>query len=503
MHDDHSMTTPFASHLSEYVTTAKSFYCMPGHKQGLGAPPLLKELWGEQVFAYDITEVKGSDVLAYPRTSIKEAQKVAADIMGAHRSWFLVNGSSVGIHAVLGALVKPGQKVLVHRQCHKALLFGLVYSGAIPVYLEPVQNLPEYAYGSVDLQKVDELLTQHDIKMVMVTSPNYYGLALNIAAISSICRTHSVPLFVDEAHGTHFSFHEGFPHPALKQGADFVVQSMHKTLGGLYQSALVHSAGTYSQYEDKIARMLSMLQTTSPSALMIMSIDAALDEANRTGRELYGQMLAMLESLRYELNTSNFQVIIPPPGVMSAGNFVAYDQMKLLFMAVSEDFFNLMKLKVILSEQYGIEIELADENHMLLTLSLADAIDLDQTRENLIYFSETLERLVDRGFGLIDEPDDFEDPRELPEFFLTPRDAFYAEKKRMKLSESVSEVSGNMVCIYPPGFPQIIPGEMIHEAVIHQIYHDFHLGFTIVGVDEEDGELYIDVIEESFPRLES
>ncbi len=495
MHDDQNIT-PFATHLSEYVTNAKSFYCMPGHKQGKGAPALLKELWGEQVFEYDITEVKGSDVLAYPRTSIKVAQEAAARIMGAHRSWYLVNGSSVGIHAILGALVKPGEKVLVHRQCHKALLFGLVYSGAIPVYLEPVPDLPEYAYGSVDLEKVESLLNTHDIKMAMVTSPNYYGLALDVKALSAICHAHNVPLFVDEAHGTHFSFHDGFPTPALRQGADFAVQSMHKTLGGLYQSALVHSAGTFPQYEDKIANMLSMLQTTSPSALMIMSVDAALDEANRFGRDMYGKMLEMLKSLRKELITTNFKLITPPDGIMEKGNFIGFDAMKLLFMAVSEDYLNLMKLKVILSEQYGIEIELADENHMLLTLSLADAKDVEETREDLIYFSETLERLVDRGFGLIEEPDDWEDPKELPEFFLTPRDAFYAEKKRITLWEAAGEVSGNMVCIYPPGFPQIIPGEKIHEAVIHQIYHDYELGFTIVGVHEEDHELYIDVIEE-------
>ncbi len=468
---------------------------MPGHKQGVGAPALLKELWGEKVFEYDITEVKGSDVLAYPRTSIKEAQELASEVMGANRSWYLVNGSSVGIHAVLGALIKPGEKVLVHRQCHKAVLFGLVYSGAIPIYLEPVQNLPEYAYGSVDLEKVKHHLERHDIRLVMVTSPNYYGISLDLQKLSEICHGHDVPLFVDEAHGTHFSFHEKFPQQALSQGADFVVQSMHKTLGGLYQSALLHSSGTYPRFEDRISRMLSMLQTTSPSALMIMSIDAALDEANRSGREMYGQLLEMLITLRSELNTKNFTVITPPESVLQAGNFSSSDPMKLIFMAVGEQYLNLMKLKVILSEQYGIEIELSDENHMLLTLSLADAKDIEGTREKLIYFSEILERLVDRGFGIIDEPDDFEDPRELPEFELTPRDAYYAEKKRMILSDAVGLVSGNMVCIYPPGFPQIIPGERIHEAVIHQIYHDYNLGFTVVGIEEENGELMIDIIE--------
>jgi arginine decarboxylase len=188
---------------------------MPGHKQGKGAPEFLKQIWGDKVFSYDITEVSKSDVLAFPKKGLKFAQERASKIMGAQRTWFLVNGSSVGIHAILGALVKPGEKVLVHRECHKAVLMGLVFSGAVPIYLEPVPNLPEYAYGSVYLGKVEELLSQHDIKLVMVTSPNYFGISLDIAAMAEICHKHDTPLFVDEAHGTHFAFHPDLPSSAL------------------------------------------------------------------------------------------------------------------------------------------------------------------------------------------------------------------------------------------------------------------------------------------------
>lgn len=186
---------PFASELTSYVKDEKTFYCMPGHKQGKGAPSFLKEIWGDKVFKYDITEVSKSDVLAYPKNKIKTAQEKAAHIMGSKRAWYLVNGSSAGIHAVIGGVVKPGEKVLVHRECHKAVLMGLIFSGAVPIYLEPVANLPEYAYGSVDLLKVEELLKAHDIKLMLVTSPNYYGVSLDIPPLSELCHRYNTQLF--------------------------------------------------------------------------------------------------------------------------------------------------------------------------------------------------------------------------------------------------------------------------------------------------------------------
>lgn len=496
MQDEQNTKNPFASELCDYVQDRKTFYCMPGHKQGKGAPAFLKKAWGEKVFSYDITEVRRSDVLAYPKKELKYAQERAADIMGAARTWFLVNGSSAGIHAILGAIVKPGEKVLVHRECHKAVLMGLVFSGAVPIYLEPVPNLPEYAYGSVDLQKVEELLEKHDIKLVLVTSPNYYGISLDVAAIAKICHDHDALLFVDEAHGTHFTFHDNFPMQALRAGADYVVQSMHKTLGGLYQTALLHSAGTSEFFDERVDQMLSMLQSTSPSALFLMSIDAALEEVHQKGEELYGGLIEMLEALRGQLNTSKFGVVVPPEGVLSAGNFSGFDPCKIIFRSISMDEVNLIHIKAALSDSYGIEIELAGEDHMLLTLSMADAVDLERTKKNLIHFAKTIDKLFTDGIGYVEEQDEFVDHRELPIFELTPRDAFYAKKRTQQISEAEHLISASMVCIYPPGYPLIIPGERIHEAAIHKIYHDFAKGFTIIGITEDAGELFIDVIDE-------
>jgi arginine/lysine/ornithine decarboxylase len=501
MHDEQNKNNPFASELREYVKESKTFYCMPGHKQGKGAPEFLKRIWGEKVFSYDLTEVSGSDVLAFPKKELLYAQQRAAAIMGAARTWFLVNGSSVGIHAILGAIIKPGEKVLVHRECHKAVLMGLIFSGAVPIYLEPVPNLPEYAYGSVYMQKIEELLTLHDIKLVMVTSPNYFGISLDISAISEICHEHDAALFVDEAHGTHFSFHQDFPSPALRSGADYTVQSMHKTVGGLYQTALLHSAGTNELADERIDLMLSLLQSTSPSALFLMSIDAALSEAHEIGRKRYSDLLEMLETLRSQLNTSEFIVVEPPEGVLMAGGFSAFDPCKIIFRSANREEINLIRIKDILSDSHGIEIELAGEKHLLLTLTMADAIDLETTRDNLMYFSKTIEQLVKDGFGEVTEKDDFVDTRELPIFELTPRDAYYAPKKQMLLSESEYAISASLVCIYPPGFPLIIPGERINDAAIHKLYHDHGLGFTIIGISEIEDELYIDVIEEKGQHL--
>ncbi|NCB02298.1 MAG: aminotransferase class I/II-fold pyridoxal phosphate-dependent enzyme [Spirochaetia bacterium] len=496
MQDEENRKNPFASELTEYVQERKTFYCMPGHKQGKGAPSFLKKIWGDKVFGYDITEVSKSDVLAYPKKELKLAQERASSIMGAKRSWFLVNGSSVGIHAILGGLVDPGQKVLVHRECHKAVLMGLVFSGAVPIYLEPTPNLPEYAYGSIDLIKVEELLKAHDIKLVLVTSPNYYGISLDIPPLSELCHKYNASLFVDEAHGTHFSFHPDFPTPALKCGADYVVQSMHKTLGGLYQTALLHSASRNKRDDERVDLMLAMLQSTSPSALFLMSIDAALTETYEHGKKTYSLLLEMIETVRPMLNSEHFIVIEPSEGVLDAGGFIGFDQCKVIFAAAGPDERNLIKIKDKLSKEHGIEIELAGEKHLLLTLSLADADDIEQTRENLIYFSDTIEQMATDGVGEILEEDEYVDIRELPIFELTPRDAFYTSKKVMRLSEAEYALSSSMVCIYPPGYPLIIPGERINEAAIHKIYHDHRFGFTIIGITEKDGELYIDVIDE-------
>ncbi len=496
MQDEENRKNPFASELSEYVQERKTFYCMPGHKQGKGSPSLLKKIWGTDVFKYDITEVSKSDVLAYPKKELKTAQNRAASIMGAAKSWFLVNGSSAGIHAVLGGLVEPGQKVLVHRECHKAVLMGLVFSGAVPIYLEPVPNLPEYAYGSVDLDKVEELLQAHDIKLVLVTSPNYYGISLDIPPLSELCHKYHTSLFVDEAHGTHFSFHPDFPTPALACGADYVVQSMHKTLGGLYQTALLHSASRNERDDERVDHMLAMLQSTSPSALFLMSIDAALTETNEIGMNTYSRLLEMIETIRPMLNTENFRVVEPSEGVLDAGGFIGFDQCKIIFRSAGPDERNLIQIKEKLSQEHGIEIELAGEKHLLLTLSIADAANLEQTRENLIYFSSTLEKMAKDGIGQILIKDEYVDHRELPIFELTPRDAFYTSKKVLQISEAEHALSASMVCIYPPGYPLIIPGERINEAAIHKIYHDHRFGFTIIGISEEDGELFIDVIDE-------
>ncbi len=487
---------PFASELTSYVEDEKTFYCMPGHKQGKGAPSLLKEIWGDKVFKYDITEVSKSDVLAYPTYKIKTAQENASTIMGSKRSWFLVNGSSVGIHAVIGGIVKPGEKVLVHRECHKAVLMGLIFSGAVPIYLEPVANLPEYAYGSVDLRKVEELLIAHDIKLVLVTSPNYYGLSVDIPPLCELCHTYNTKLFVDEAHGTHFSFHPEFPSPAISCGADYVVQSMHKTVGGLYQTALLHSASTNPLYDERIDAMLAMLQSTSPSALLLMSIDSALTEIDRRGSDIYTQLLLMIETIRPMLNTESYSIVEPTEGVLVAGGFGGFDQCKVIYRSIGPVERNLIQIKKKLSDDYGIEIELAGAKHLLLTLSFADAYDIDKTRENLIYFSTILEEITQAGVGRIEEKDDFVDTRELPIFEMTPRDAFYAPKKMVRLKEAESSISASMVCIYPPGYPLIIPGERIHEAAIHTLYHDHQFGFTIIGISEIDGDLFIDVINE-------
>jgi lysine decarboxylase len=488
----------YAAELCRYVEEDKTLYCMPGHKQGKGAPEFLKKIWGKDIFQYDLTEVRGSDVLSYPKRELSRSQHQAAEIMGAQRSWFLVNGSSIGVYAALTALVVPGEKVLIHRACHKSIVTGLVLSGSRPIYIDSTPNLPEYAYGGVDFIRLEELLKEHNIKLCFFTSPNYYGAALDIEKISHLCHKHNAILLVDEAHGAHFCLNENLPHSALETGADYVVHSMHKTLGGLYQCGILHSNTSCSALDEKVDSVLSMLQSTSPSALFLMSIDAALSDAKNSGKKLYEILFSFLNDIRPQLNGTSFRVIEPNEKQMIEGGFIGLDPSKIIFENKSGLNVNLIKIKQELSLNYNTEIELTDEKHLLVTLTMADALNIEETRDRLRSFSCLIEELSQKQACRPNKEISSirENVRSSITTEISPRDAFYTSKKKLSLSKAEGKISGDLVCIYPPGCPIVIPGERLDLFTIEKIYHKQKLGFNVIGVREIDKDLVIGIIEE-------
>jgi arginine decarboxylase len=250
------------------------FYA-PGHKRGRGASPQLQNLLGLQALRVDLPELPELDNLFAPEGVIQEAQTLAAEAFGAEQTYFLANGSTCGIEAAILATCGPGDKIIVPRNAHRSVIAGLVLAGAMPVFVEP-QYAPELGLVlGISADAIASALHRHpDTRAVLVVSPTYHGICSDIAAIAHLAHAHHLPLLVDEAHGAHFGFHPHLPSTALGQGADLVVQSTHKLLGALTQASMLHTQG-HRINRSRLQAALQLTQSTSPSYLLLASLDAA------------------------------------------------------------------------------------------------------------------------------------------------------------------------------------------------------------------------------------
>lgn len=457
---------PLAEALISYLDKQNRPFHMPGHKQGAGLPRELVELWGAEVFRYDLTELPGLDDLHAPREAILKAQEAAARCFGAEETWFLVNGSTVGIQAAVLACMGPEDLVLVPRQMHRSLLGGLILSGARPVYLpaevEPVYGIP-LASRTEAVEKA--LNDYNDIKAVVTVHPNYYGIAGDVGHTAGACRERGIPLLVDEAHGAHFLFDRRLPLPALEAGADAAVQSWHKLLTSLTQTAVLHCQGSRIDRE-RLRRWLSILQTTSPSYLLMLSLDFARWQMENHGEAVWSRVLELAEGFRSRVKGI--------PGLQCLGEEIkqspsvhGWDPSKLL---VKVDGLGITGFEAAgwLRDRAGVQAEMADPQNVLFMLTAGD------NRESVECLERALSRLarehppvgsVSRWGG--------EGYRNLfrlsPRVILTPGQAFRRGSRKLGLLEAVGEISAETICPYPPGVPLLAPGEEITREIVETI----------------------------------
>ncbi|MBQ6913000.1 MAG: aminotransferase class V-fold PLP-dependent enzyme, partial [Acidaminococcaceae bacterium] len=217
----------------------------PGHKGGRGMADPLRSLLGSTALRLDVSLMSELDDLHAPSGCIKAAQEEAAKLYGSDACFYSVNGTTGAIHAMLMTALQPGDKVLVPRNAHRSVMGGLILADAVPVYVQP-KNIKEFGMqGQVTPEQVKEAFAAHpDIKAVLLTSPNYFGMAAEVKQIAEIAHAHNAVLLVDEAHGPHLGFHDKFPPSAMQCGADMAAQSTHKILGALTQSSLLQVKGT-------------------------------------------------------------------------------------------------------------------------------------------------------------------------------------------------------------------------------------------------------------------
>lgn len=270
---------PLLDALRECAEMDVAAFHFPGHRRGAGAPPMMAALVGSEVFASDLPELPELDNLHAAEGVIQEAQSKAARLFGAEQTWFLVNGSTCGIQAAVMATCAPDDYLILPRNVHMSAVSAMVLSGALPKYVYPE---PDSAFGiahGIQAAQVETAIGELQsagkrIGAVLVVSPTYFGVCSDLHELARVCHSHSTPLIVDEAHGAHFRFHHKLPRTALEQGADVAVQSTHKVLSSLTQSAMLHTQGSRIDRE-RLSQCLQMLQSSSPSYLLLASLDAS------------------------------------------------------------------------------------------------------------------------------------------------------------------------------------------------------------------------------------
>ena len=288
-------STPLIDVLTTLKNKPDAAFYVPGHKRGQGISDSLRYLLGEGVFQADIPELPELGSLFAPDEAMAKAQILASEAFGADRTWFLVNGSTCGIIAAIAATCNPGDKIIVPRNAHQSVIMGLIISGAVPIFLNPEYDPTWDLVLSITPEALEDALQRNSgVKAVLLVYPTYHGVCGDIESIATITHRHNIPLLVDEAHGAHLKFHPTLPPSALSVGADLTVQSTHKVLGAMTQASMLHLQGDRIDPQ-KIAQALQLVESTSPSYLLLASLDGARQQIALEGEKLLTQTIDLAQ----------------------------------------------------------------------------------------------------------------------------------------------------------------------------------------------------------------
>lgn len=428
------------------------FYA-PGHKQGQGAARQLQDLLGAALRA-DLPELPELDNLFAPAGPIAAAQELAAAAFGAEQTWFLANGSTCGIEAALLAVCAPGEKIIVPRNAHQSVISGLILAGAVPVFVMPDYDPDWDLVHGVSAAAVAAALEQHpDVRAVLLVSPTYHGVCSPVAAIATHAHAHNIPLLVDEAHGPHFGFHPDLPAAALRAGADIAVQSTHKVLGALTQASMLHVQGTRVD-RGRLSRALQMTQSTSPSYLLLASLDAARQQMATVGQQRLGEVLAIATQIHRQLAALSPLALLTPS---SAWPTIDATRLTLHVAPLGWSGFAADEL---FHETLGVTAELPALRHLTFILSLGNT---PADAERLLAACQTLRRTAP-SHPL--ESIQIGRPFPAAALALPPREAFFARSLALPIDQAAGRISAELVCPYPPGIPVLLPGEIITAEAI-------------------------------------
>lgn len=425
---------------------------IPGHTKGKAIFKDFRKLIGEKALNIDTTDEFDNLGTLHPATGpIKEAQELAAEAFGAKKTFFLLNGSTAGNLALAMALTKKGDKVIVNRNCHRSVLTGMIISGAEPIWICPNRIEDWSIWGNTDAAQIEELINKNpDVSMVWITNPTYEGVVSDIKAISTVCKKHNIPLIVDEAHGCLWNFNKHLPETALKLGADAVVHSLHKTGGSMSQSSMLHIAKDSCLNVEAVEKALKLLHTTSPSLMLLASLDAArANLQSKNGQILLERAVKNAKYLRTRLDS------IQGLHQLKADFGYKTDVTK-VFIRI--DGLSGKRLESILEIDFGIEVESASDIGVLILCNIGNK------HSDFKYLADCLEKIAATNYQDIYYLEKRKHmPMLEPQIKMSLREAFYAEKETIPKSEAIGRISAEVVAECPPGISILLPGELITE----------------------------------------
>lgn len=456
---------------------------MPGHKRHISH-------FGDP-FAIDITEIDGFDNLHHAQGILLEAQKRAAQLYGAEESFYLVNGSTCGILAAVSAATQRGDTVLMARNCHKAVYHAVFLNGLHAEYLYPEADMERGINGSILPEQVRRALEGQEaqrISAVVITSPTYDGVVSDIRRIAAEVHRAGAVLIVDEAHGAHFPMHEYFPETSLACGADLVINSLHKTMPALTQSALLHVQGSRIDRE-RLRQYLGIYQTSSPSYVLMAAMDRCVGLMQDRGEELFAVFTERLEKMRLELGKMKRLYLVT--GKESELSAFDYDRSKVL-ISTERCVYSGRELAEILRDEYHLEVEMDAPEYVTAIMTVSDTQEgfdrltralLEVDRE-LTETPKTMRKIKQQGHRWIKTLRSLPKNKEV----MTIDAAANSEAHAVWLRESAGCISAEFVYLYPPGIPLLVPGEQITQELLEEFSYYRKCGFELQGLADYAGE---------------
>lgn len=465
-------TAPLFENFLDYSRQGIGAFHMPGHRGGRGCEPLFRSLGGE-LLHLDLTELRGANLDQEPDFLLKKAEKLAAEAFGAQRTYFLVNGASIGIMAAFLSIKGSAPEVLVARDCHLSVINGLILSGLKPIFLSPV-----WVEGLSCLPSEEEIqnaLQEYpEVAGVFLTNPGYHGIYGPLKKIAALCHERKVPLLLDEAHGGHLKY----INPAAEEGstvdADLWVWGTHKMMGSLTQTGMLH-LGSNFQHLNALEEALELLNSTSPSYLLLSSLDSTRRQLYFNGQKMFTRAAELGESIRDKIRGLQGLKLVDDR-FLPAGYGI--DPTKIV-LSLTPAGWSGIKAEEVLRKRFHVQPEYADRDYLYFFISYA------QEKEEVTALIQALSSLAaEIGPDQIKRKDATPPPWACKPLQLSPREAAERSTTYLPFQEAVGEIASGWVAAYPPGIPLWVPGEEITIEMVEWIRAFQRVGGYLRGIKE-------------------